>query len=310
MTSQPLAPYIRYLAAKQSVDDRALNRGVYQALAQALGPRREAGALAFLELGCGLGTMVERLWDWGLFARADYTGVDQSPEHIAAARARLMAFARHQGAEVLETRENGLLFAGPGLALRVTLKAGDMFDFAAREGGRAAWDVLMAHAFLDLVDLRTALPRLFGLLKPGGWFYFTLNFDGATIFLPPLEPTLDARIENLYHASMDGRRVDGRPSGSSRTGRLLFDLLPCCGGRLLAAGSSDWVVFPGPHGYPGDEAFFLRHIIDTVEGAVRGQAGLEEKALNEWTRQRRRQIDRGELTYIAHQLDFFGIKEG
>jgi hypothetical protein len=43
---------------------------------------------------------------------------------------------------------------------------------------------------------------------------------------------------------------------------------------------------------------------------VRGQAGLEEKALNEWTRHRRRQIDRGELTYIAHQLDFFGIKEG
>jgi SAM-dependent methyltransferase len=310
MTDPSPTPYIRYLAAKQSVDDRALNRRVFDALAQALGPRREAGTLSFLEMGCGLGALVERLWDGGLFAAADYTGVDQAPEHIAAARARLTAFARHRGAAVSETGENSLSFTGPGLNLRVTLKAADMFDFAARNQGRAAWHVVLAHAFLDLVDLKTALPLFFGLLKAGGWFYFTLNFDGASIFLPPLDPTLDARIENLYHADMDGRRVDGRPSGSSRTGRLLFDLLPRCGGRLLAAGSSDWVVFPGPQGYPGDEAYFLHHIIDTVEGAVRGQAGLGEEELQNWTRTRRRQIDRGELVYIAHQLDFFGMKEG
>lgn len=310
MTSRPLTPYIRYLAAKQSVDDRALNRQVFEALAQALGPRREAGKLSFLEVGCGFGAMVERLWDGGLFAAADYTGVDQSPEHIAAARACLMAFAQAKGAQVKDMGENGLSFTGPGLNLRVTLEAADMFDFTAREQGRAAWDVLLAHAFLDLVDLKTALPRLFGLLNAGGWFYFTLNFDGASIFLPPLEPNLDARIENLYHADMDSRRVNGRPSGSSRTGRLLFDLLPRCGGRVLAAGSSDWVVFPGPEGYPGDEAYFLRHIIDTVEAAVRGRAGLGEALLDEWIYARRRQIDRGELVYIAHQLDFFGIKEG
>jgi hypothetical protein len=68
--------------------------------------------------------------------------------------------------------------------------------------------------------------------------------------------------------------------------------------------------FSGARGVSGDEAYFLHHIIDTVEGALRGQAGLEEALLKEWTRRRRRQIDRGELTYIAHQLDFFGIKEG
>jgi SAM-dependent methyltransferase len=197
MTDTKDLSYIRYLAAKQSVDDRALNRGVFDALAQALGPRRDAGTISFLEMGCGLGAMVERLWDWGLLARADYTGVDQSPEHIAAATARLMAFAQGKGAQISEIGEKGLSFAGLGLALRVALKVADMFDFAAREQGRAAWDVLLAHAFLDLVDLKTALPRLFGLLKAGGWFYFTLNFDGASIFLPPLEPTLDARIESL-----------------------------------------------------------------------------------------------------------------
>ncbi len=35
--------YPRYLAAKKSVDDRALNRQVFAALAQALGPRQASG---------------------------------------------------------------------------------------------------------------------------------------------------------------------------------------------------------------------------------------------------------------------------
>ncbi len=159
------------------------------------------------------------------------------------------------------------------------------------------------------MDLETALPRLLALLKPGGCFYFTLNFDGATIFLPPIDPDLDALIETLYHQTMDERRVVGNPSGSSRTGRLLLSTLPKFGGRLLAAGSSDWVVFPGPAGYPQDEAYFLHYLVHTVEEALRGHPLLKEASLQEWTTLRHQQIEPGELTYIAHQLDFFGVKE-
>ncbi len=58
--------YTRYLAAKQSVDDRALNRQVFEVMAKALRSRQESSPVAILEVGCGIGTMLERLWDWGV----------------------------------------------------------------------------------------------------------------------------------------------------------------------------------------------------------------------------------------------------
>jgi SAM-dependent methyltransferase len=302
--------YTRYLAAKKSVDDRALNRQVFEFLARALGPRQEYGPVTFLELGCGIGTMVERLWDWGVLTNARYQAVDLLPENIAAAKTRLAAFAQDRGLQVAATGGDGRLFTTSGRTLALNLEAADVFDFAARQNHSAAWDVLVAHAFLDLVDLKTALPLLMAMLKPGGCFYFTLNFDGGTIFLPPLDPGLDDLLEKLYHDTMDRDLVGGKPSGSSRTGRLLVNLLPRFGGRILAAGSSDWVVFSWPGGYPHDEAYFLHYLIHTVNQALRGHPQLPEKSLEEWTSRRHQQIDRAELTYIAHQLDFFGIKGG
>lgn len=302
--------YTRYLAAKKSVDDRALNRQVFEVFAQALRHHQESGPAAVLEVGGGIGTMVERLWDWEVLTNADYTAVDLLPDNITAAQTRLPVFARERGLTVAETGENSLVLTGPRRSLRLTLKGLDVFDFAAREAGRSVWDVLVAHAFLDLVDLDTAIPRLFALLRPGGWFYFTINFDGASILVPYLDPALDALIEKVYHETMDQRRVDGRASGSSCTGRLLFTVLPRFGGRIQAAGSSDWVVFPGPEGYPQDEAYFLHYLIHTVAGAVHGHPLLDEGSCREWTARRHQQIERGELAYVAHQLDFFGFKEG
>jgi len=301
--------YTHYLAAKKTVDDRALNRQVFEALARNLRPRQDAGPLEFLEVGCGIGTMVERLWDWGVLANARYTALDLDPENIAAATARMPAFFQEKGVQVEPTGAREWRFIRPDRSLAVAFETIDLFDFMAREGGRSAWDVLVAHAFLDLVDLATTVPRLLALLKPGGWFYFTLNFDGATIFHPSIVADLDALIGRLYHATMDERRVAGQPSGSSRTGRLLFSVLPDSGGLVLAAGSSDWVVFPAPEGYPNDEACFLHFIVHTVAQALQGQPLLEEKTLEDWTSTRHRQIEGGELIYVAHQLDFFGVKE-
>lgn len=302
--------YIRYLAAKKSIDDRALNRHVLEALAQAVRPQQKQGPVTFLEVGCGIGTMVERLWDWEILTHADYTAIDVLPENIAEVQNRLPAYAQARGLLVAAGGEGGFTAESSHRFLKVTLEAIDFYDFASREAGRFAGDVLVAHAFLDLVDLDRALPRLLALLKPGGLFYFTLNFDGATIFLPSLDPDLDSRMEELYHGTMDDRRINERPSGSSLTGRLLFTALPRVGGRILAAGSSDWVVLPGPEGYPGDEAYFLHDIVRTVESALRGHPLLPDEALTEWAARRQEQIEQSKLVYIAHQLDFFGIKEG
>ncbi len=273
----------RYLTAKRTVDDRALNGHVRRTLLAALPP----GPRDILEVGAGTGTMIDRLGNWpGVLDGGRYTAVDALAENIMVAQARL---------------------SGAGLPVALELEAIDLFDFMAREQGDRQWDLLIAHAFLDLVDAPATLPRLFDLLRPGGLFYFTINFDGHTILEPVIDPILDTRILALYHQTMDERLIDGRPSGDSRSGRRLLRQIPEAGGRILAAGSSDWVVVPLDGGYVADEAFFLHFIIDTIEGALAGKAELDGEAFARWIRARHAQIDAGELIYIAHQLDVVGL---
>jgi SAM-dependent methyltransferase len=283
--------FSRYLAAKKDLDDRSLNRHVREILARQLLETRKGPPCRVLEVGCGIGTMLERLLDWQLLPEAAYTGIDFHPGNITEARDRFRRYAAARGAD---------------LSVAAEFEAIDLFDFLAREQGRARWDLIVAHAFLDLVDLGATLPGLLALLAEGGFFYFTLNFDGATVFSPVIDPELDRLIETLYHRSMDERCVDGRPSGSSRTGRRLFALLTTAGATLLAAGSSDWLVFPGPDGYPGDEAYFLHFIIHTIQQALEGHPELPEADFRAWVAERHEQVQRRELVYIAHQLDFFG----
>jgi len=105
---------------------------------------------------------------------------------------------------------------------------------------------------------------------------------------------------------MDQCQVNGRPGGHSQTGRRLSRALPGLGTRVLAAGSSDWIVFPSTHGYPADEAYFLHYIIHTLATALHGHPGLPQDRFQDWLEERHRQIARGELAYVARQLDFLG----
>jgi SAM-dependent methyltransferase len=301
----PEYSFIRYLEAKKDLDDRSLNRQVREVLARSLAEKGGASPCRVLEVGCGLGVMLERLLDWRLLPDAAYTGIDLNPECLAAAGARFRQRAALRGTEL--TLEAGRFrWRQEGLRLSAEFEAIDLFHFLQREQGRRHWDLIMAHAFLDLVDLEATLPGLLGLLAPGGLCYFTLNFDGATILEPAIDPGLDRLIETLYHDSMDRRRVDGQPAGSSHTGRRLLTQLPAAGAAVLAAGSSDWVVFPGPGGYPGNEAYFLHFIIHTIRQALEGHPELPAAAFRAWVEERQAQIERQELSYIAHQLDFCG----
>ena len=298
--------FTRYLDAKKRLDDRALNRPVWEALILAL-PAASAGApLKVLEVGCGIGTMPERLIDWGALTQATYTGLDIRADNIEAARERLLAYARRRGFDTEEASGGRLLFKGRGRCLDLRFEAVDLFDFLAREkSGKTAWDLLVAHAFLDLVALPGTLPPLLSLMRPGGFFYFTHNFDGATILEPEIDADLDRQIEALYHQDMHQAC-----EGSDCTGRRLFAHLTQAGARILAAGSSDWVVFPIDRSYPDDEAYFLHFIIHTIHEALKGHPQLDDKRFDGWVEQRHTQIDRGELIYIAHQLDFVGVVGG
>ena len=128
----------------------------------------------------------------------------------------------------------------------------------------------------------------------------------AEYLQPIIEPTLDELIERLYHQTMDSRIIAGQPSGDSHAGRHLFTHLQNSGATILAAGASDWVVFPTAQGYPADEAYFLHFIIDTIAGSLSGHPDLDLTRFREWITARHAQVECGELIYIAHQLDFVG----
>lgn len=300
-------PFIRYLTAKRTVDDRALNRPVWQRLVQALPGATASTAPRLLEIGAGIGTMIERLIDWRLVTTASMTAIDASAASIAAAREGLPVWAGQRGLvtqyQPTTARRSILHIANDDLRLAVELEAIDLADFIAREQGRQTWDLLLAHAVLDLLNLPTTIPPLVNLVHPGGLLYLTINFDGGTLLQPTIDRDLDDLIECRYHRTMDERVIAGRPSGDSRTGRRLFGHLRAAGATILAAGSSDWVVFAGPAGYPGDEAFFLHFIIDTMHSALANDPVIEPARLAAWITQRHAQIERGELVYVAHQLD-------
>jgi len=111
---------------------------------------------------------------------------------------------------------------------------------------------------------------------------------------------LDTKIERLYHETMDTR-----PSGGdSQSGRHLFGHLRQVGAKIETAGASDWVVYPHSGQYPDDEAYFLQFILHFFEASLRNHPELDEAAFENWLRKRREQVARGELIYIAHQMDF------
>jgi len=250
----------RYLEAKRTVDDRAMNRRIMGRLGDELDSIRHP---SIVDVGAGTATGLLRLLDWGLVAPPlDYTAVDEDAASLETARQRL------------ESVEGRSMFAASSLEA-----------FAAEASHRGRFDLVLAHAFLDIVDLEPSVAKLVALARPRGLLYFPITFDGESIFEPA-----DAEDKPLladYHATIPG---DGR------AGRRLYHALTREPVDILEIGSSDWIVHPQQGCYPADEAFFLRSIIEMVHAAVGERATA-------WAARRTRQIAKGALFYVAHQID-------
>jgi len=295
--------YARYLAAKTTVDDRALNRHVLAGLRRLM----PAGTPRVLEVGAGLGTMVARLMDWGAVGAGEYILLDADRQLLDDSRRWLRDWAAARGLRS-DLRPDGLQVGDLRVRL-VHAELGEYLEAAQGAQGEPA-DLVIANAVLDLVDVPAVLPGLLRLLIPGGVYWFTINYDGESIFAPA-HPH-DDLVMRAYHRDMDERVRYGRPAGESRTGRRLFHHLRDAGAPALAAGSSDWVVSAGPDGnYPDDEAYFVRCILSTIQNALRSREDRVKPAdLADWLAVRARQLAAGELVYIAHQLDFAGRSPG
>jgi len=289
----------RYLEAKISVDDRALNRRVWRYFLDSL-PNRLS--LRLLDVGGGTGATVPRVVSavrsegW---RSVDYTLVDKNSEALDTAASSLRDYAESNGFTV--TGRSPQHWSSEDLSVTLRLVAEDLFAFAGRYEG-ASFDAVIGQALFDLLNIPDALQQLRPLLRKKGLWYLPIHFDGVTSFEPPLNPDLDAKIETLYHESMSDEEGGGQRTGA-QSGRRLLTELRAAGESLLAAGGSDWVVFPREDGYPDEEAYFLYQILHFVETELADHPDLSRDDLEEWLRRRRRQIEEGRLIYIAHQLD-------
>lgn len=257
--------FAHYLLAKRTVDDRALDRRVVERLRDELAG---VDAPVIADIGAGVGTGLERLLDWNVVREPAYTAVEQDAALVAFARSRLAGRAQTE------------------------LVTSTLAEFASDTGNLARFDLVIAHAFLDIVDLASAVKSLVALARPGGLLYFPITFDGETAFEPAHED--DETILSRYHESMDA-------IGNSKTGRRLFHALSSEPVDVIEMGSSDWIVRPESGDYPNDEAFFLEFVLGMIERTV-------GKAAEDWASVRRRQIEDGQLLYIAHQIDCLAQK--
>ncbi|WP_103020350.1 methyltransferase domain-containing protein [Salinibacter altiplanensis] len=293
--------YPRYLEAKRTVDARALNRRVWSRFVDELAAR-DSSPVRVLEVGGGVGATVERIVE-ALASRSvdnlDYTFVDLESKNVEAARTGLRTWAEGRGYSVSDGTPQ-VWTDGP-ITVTVRFAAADLFDVAASHEG-PPHDALVAQAVLDLLHIPDALGALAPLLAPGGLWYLPIHFDGVTAFEPRVNPDLDARVERLFHESMADPSLEGERAGA-HCGRRLLRHLHNSDAPLLEAGSSDWVVVPQDGAYPGDEAYFLHHILHFIETELTGHPELDAEAFANWVATRRQQVETGELIYIAHQLD-------
>jgi len=207
----------RYLRAKRTVDDRALDRRLVDELREALAARADGrdGPLRLLEIGAGIGTMLARFFDWDVLPAGDivYVALDVQAENVAAMSEYLREWAADR--DVTVTGDETLTLDDGTRRVTVEPVVADAIDYAADV--TPTHDLLVGAALLDILD-RDALGTLLGTVAPGGRYYFPITFDGATRFRPP-HPA-DRDVERRYHDHMDGK-----PGGDSRAGGVVLDRL-------------------------------------------------------------------------------------
>lgn len=299
---------VEYLAAKRTVDDRALNERVWRRfigeLKSGTGRTTErSDPIRILDVGTGIGTMVARLAEWERFDEPiTYHGIDIDPAVIDAGRTRLPHWLASAGYDV--TRNDDRIVAQSIESDRSSSVTESRIEISLEVADVASItddaDAVIAAAFLDVVDLEATLSRLRDCLGEGGILYAPCTYDGGMAVVPT-QP-LDGKIERLYHRHMD--EIRDRP-GSARAGAQLLEAAPRHGFEVLAVGGGDWVVRPGPRGYEAGEETFLEFLLETMDGALADypDSVLSADSREAWITRRSRQVRAGELSLIAHNLD-------
>ncbi len=302
--------YAKYLAAKELIDIKSVNINVWQVFVDAMA-ERPGHQLEILEMGGGIGTMLKRIASLPLKKDVAYTMLEIESENVAHFLANVNEWLTDAGYRKLPDEISGkqCWMNENGRSIRVSVIHQDIHDIISGQNHESEWDVLIAQAFLDLFDLEIFLPQILGLLRPDGLFYFPINFDGITSFLPTLDPDLDTLVSKFYHSSMDARAQHPELRGRSQSGRHLLSQLSQLPVKLLGAGGSDWLVYPSDGKYEAYEHYFLLQILEFVESELEKSNEISSKVALQWMQKRKAELAEGVLIYMTHQIDVIGAKK-
>jgi len=293
---QQSIPFADYLDAKFALDERSLNDLVRAAL---LADLRGRLRLSCLDVGSGTGSMVRRLLRWCDSPELLVTVLDCDRVMLDTARRRIAGELQQSRFTV---EDNGPALRGESIGRSVIV------DFVAcriAEFNPPAfrYDLITAHAFMDLVAPMSTIERFERWLTPTGLLYATLNYDGGTFLFPAFDDaSFEARLLAAYDASMDSRQADGESTGGSRSGSHLITALLKRDWSLVAYGTSDWNLVPASGKYRDRDRVCIQAMLDFVQHEGE-EANFDRGALSRWREIRSKELAGGKLGLIAHQLD-------
>ena len=293
--------YIRYLEAKRTIDERSINRRVWERFVTRLNLTGRHEAIKLMEIGAGTGYTLFKVLEAINHSFIEYTIIELERDHAANLIHKFQHWAAYKGGTMERQRDGNYIMRAPGIEVCIRMEVEDAVQYLTssqeRDGG--TYDAIMGQAILDLLDIDRILPLMDNALKRGGLYYFSINFDGMTSFLPAYDAEIDQLVENIYHASMVHDGID-----RSQTGRRVLMNLLQSKAHLLETGSSDWIVVPDAKGnYPGEESYFLAHILQLVRKELLNTSRIDHQLAVDWYKVRLDQVRQGHLVYIAHQLD-------
>jgi SAM-dependent methyltransferase len=284
-----------FLQAKFALDERSLNREVRAAF---LGALRSLPQIQCLDVGAGTCATARRLLNSELTTPLALTALDRDPGLLDIARQEAEGWLHALGLEP-RVEAGAILTQGERLtAIRFAV------DEVKDHQPDRLYNVITAHAFLDLAPLPQALRLFAAWLQPGGYLYASTNYDGNTALARVYDDAdFEARLLDHYNHTMEQRRVDGQATGGAYCGRRLHELLPEFGFDILAHGSSDWNIAPVLGEYRDGDAVCLKALLEMIYGEGRRSGLFCQDQLDRWHEDRLRLLQRRRLGLTIRQLD-------
>lgn len=250
-----------WLALREPVDHRSRDASLAAAVAAHFAPR---AAVRVVDLGCGTGSNIRATFQL-LGSEQDWTLVDYDARLIAAARARLSAWA-----DLSEDTGAGLRLEKEGRTLRVAFLQTDLeknLDLAVA----GSPDLVTASALFDLCSEAFIARFATAVSRCGAAFYTVLTYNGVQDWTPGHRA--DDAMRAAFHAHQRRDKGFGAAAGPEAPAALARAFRAA--GMTVRDGDSPWVLGAG-------DAQLVTDLAEGYAGAVAETGAVPAATIASW----------------------------